>query len=86
MSENVKANRGRKEIMMEKLILNYKGRDDWERPVYESNGQVYVDVSPYKERKADIHTKCDNDFYGEPDMPISENLEVEFVPGRDTWN
>lgn len=39
-----------------------------------------------KERKADIHTKCDNDFYGEPDMPISENLEVEFVPGRDTWN
>lgn len=47
MPENVKANKGRKEIMMKKLILNYKGRDDWERPVYESNGQVYVDVSPY---------------------------------------
>lgn len=30
--------------------------------------------------------KCDNDFYGEPDMPIRESLEVEFVPDRDVWN
>lgn len=71
---------------MEKLVLIFKGGDDWDRPVYESNGQLYVDVNPYRNRRANIHTKCDNDFYGEPDMPISENLEVEFVPGRDTWN
>lgn len=71
---------------MEKLVLNYKGRDDWERPVYESEGQLYVDVNPYKDRRANICTKCNNDYYGEPDMPISRNLEAEFVPDRDTWN
>lgn len=54
MPENVKANKGRKEIMMKKLILNYKGRDDWERPVYESNGQVYVDVNPYLNCQSEV--------------------------------
>ena len=29
---------------MKKLILNYKGRDSWDRPVYESEGRLYVDV------------------------------------------
>ena len=27
---------------MEKLVLIFEGRDDWDRPVYESNGQLYV--------------------------------------------
>ena len=27
-----------------------------------------------------------NKGYGEPDMPIRESLEVEFVPDRDVWN
>ena len=56
---------------MEKLVLILKGRDDWARPVYESNGQLYVDVNPYRNRSANLHTKCDNDFYGEPDKGAS---------------
>lgn len=71
---------------MRKLVLNLKGFDDFDRPVYEADGQLYVDVNPYKNRKPNICTKCDNDFYGEPDMPIRENLEVEFVPNRGTWD
>ena len=55
---------------MEKLVLIFKGRDDWDRPVYESNGQLYVDVNPYRNRRANIVENCDNGFYGEPDMRV----------------
>lgn len=70
---------------MKKLVLNYKGRDDWDRPVYEAEGRLYVDVNPRKGWKPGICTKLNNDFYGEPDMPIAEDIEVEFVPERDLW-
>lgn len=40
---------GRKDKEMNHLILHYKGRDDWERPVYEANGRLYVDVDPRKD-------------------------------------
>ena len=55
---------------MKKLTLNYKGRDSWSRPVYEANGNLYVDVDPRKGWKPNIHTKYNNEFDGEPDMPI----------------
>lgn len=71
---------------MRKLVLSYKGCDDWERPVYEAEGRLYVDVDPRKERNPKICTKNNNDFYGEPDTPIAEDIEVEFVPHRLTWN
>lgn len=35
---------------MKKLVLNYKGRDSWSRPVYEANERLYVDVDPRKDR------------------------------------
>ena len=70
---------------MNKLILHYKGRDDWERPVYEANERLYVDVDPRKNRAPIICTKNNNEFYGEPDTPISEDTQVEFVPMRDVW-
>ena len=70
---------------MKKLTLNYKGRDNWSRPVYEAEGKLYVDVSPCKNREPNICTKYNNEFDGEPDMPIAEGTEVEFVPGRDIW-
>ena len=28
------------------LRLAYRGRDSWDRPVYECNGRLYVDVDP----------------------------------------
>lgn len=70
---------------MKKLILHYKGRDDWERPVYEANDRLYVDVDPRKDRVPQICTKYNNDFYGEPDTPIAEDTQLEFVPCRDVW-
>ncbi len=70
---------------MKKLILNYKGRDSWDRPVYESEGRLYVDVDPRKGWKPNICTKCNNEFDGEPDTPIAEDTVVEFVPCRDIW-
>lgn len=70
---------------MKKLILHYKGRDDWERPVYEADNRLYVDVDPRKDRVPQICTKYNNDFYGEPDTPIAEDMQLEFVPCRDVW-
>ncbi len=69
-----------------KMTLNYKGRDSWSRPVYEAGGNLYVDVDPRKDRKPRICTKYNNEFDGEPDMPVSENIQFTFVPRRDTWN
>lgn len=71
---------------MKTLVLTYKGRDSWSRPIYEASGCLYVDVNPRKSYKADICTKCQNEFDGEPDMPIAEDIQVEFVPCRDTWD
>lgn len=70
---------------MAKLILNYKGRDSWNRPVYESEGRLYVDINPHEGCRASLCTKCGNEFDGEPDIPIKEGTEVEFVSGRDVW-
>lgn len=71
---------------MKKLVLTFKGFDDMDRPVYESDGHLYVDTDPRKDWSPKLCTKCDNDFYGEPDMPIADEAEVEFVPSRITWD
>ncbi len=71
---------------MKKIILNYQGRDSWSRPVYESEGVLYVDVDPCKEFGPNIHTKYRNDFDGEPDEPLSKDIRIEFVPYRDIWD
>jgi len=70
---------------MNKMILRFKGYDDWSRPVYEAEGRLYVDVAPLKNRHPDICTKSDNDFWGEPDSTVS-NVELEFIPFRVTWD
>lgn len=54
-----------------KLTLTYIGRDDWDRPVYEADGRLYVDVDPRAGRAPNICTKINNEFHGEPDTPIS---------------
>lgn len=71
---------------MKKLILNFKGCDSWDRPVYEADGIFYVDVDPRKDWKPNICTKYNNEFDGEPDEPISDNIQVEFVPSRIIWD
>jgi len=66
-----------------KLTLKHIGRDDWDRPVYECDGKLYVDVEPCEYRNPKICTKLNNDFNGEPDYPV--NAEYEFIPARDVW-
>ncbi len=68
-----------------KLILTFKGYDEWDRPVYESDGRLFVDVDPQKDHSPDIHTKNNNAFDGEPDAPISTGTEITFIPERITW-
>ena len=69
-----------------KLTLRLLGRDSWDRPVYECDGRLYVDVDPRKSRPADICTKQGNAFDGEPCDPVPEGAIIEFVPARDTWD
>ena len=70
---------------MEKLTLIFKGYDSWDRPVYERDGRLYVDTDPRSHRSPQICTKYNNEFDGEPDTPISEDVKVEFTPFRDVW-
>lgn len=67
------------------LHLTHIGRDNWERPVYECNGHLYVDVDPRPSKGPDIFTKQGNAFFGEPLSPIPPNTALEFMPRRDTW-
>jgi len=71
--------------MKNTLTLELIGRDSWERPVYKCDEKLYVDVDPRPNRPAEICTKSNNEFDGEPDCPISNDIEVVFIPSRDTW-
>lgn len=66
---------------MEKVVRHMKliGEDDWGRPVYKAqeNGVLWKDINCGK-GKLNLNS-CDNDFYGEPDCPISQNIEVIIV-------
>jgi hypothetical protein len=56
--------------------LWFIGIDFWDRPVYQDTaGQLWKDVNlgcgdPY------LHSASDNDFDGEPDMPIKSEFEI----------
>lgn len=67
---------------MKKLVLTYKGNDSWDRPVYEADENLYVDVDPRSDRGPTICTKYNNAFDGEPDSEIPADTEIEFVPQR----
>ena len=71
---------------MEKTLnLTRVGRDSWDRPVYQCDGNLYVDVDPRSGRTPEICTKSNNEFDGEPDCPINSDVEIIFIPSRDTW-
>jgi len=69
------------------MKLQFIGLDDFSRPVYkDENGLLLVDVDDRTEGLSSLHTKCNNEFDGEPDMPIfgtkSWNQELELIPKR----
>jgi len=69
---------------MKIINLVYKGRDSWDRPVYECDGKLFVDVDPSSEFPH-ICTKSSNEFDSEPDFPIAGDIEIVFIPSRNTW-
>ena len=77
--------------MKDKIYLKYKGRDSWDRPVYQDeSGKLWKDVEPYSDRPAHLCSACDNAFDGEPDIPMnamarSQNITVIYYPTRDVW-
>lgn len=61
--------------------LNVKlvGIDDWSRPVYkDKKGYLYKDVNLGK-GVISLCTVCDNDFYGEPLIPLKEDVKINIV-------
>ena len=56
--------------------LKFIGVDGWDRPVYkDESGRLWKDVNlgsgtPY------LHSVADNDFDGEPDMPLRGEYEI----------
>lgn len=75
----------------EALLLRHKGRDSWDRPVYEDEtGKLWKDVEPRADRDPKLCTALNNAFDGEPDTPMGymkkyEGVPVVFLPKRDTW-
>ena len=69
---------------MKVMQLTYKGRNSWDRPVYSSDGILYVDIDPRSEYP-NICTKANNEFDDEPDYPIGEDVKLEFIHFRDRW-
>jgi hypothetical protein len=68
---------------MKTLTLTLIGRDSWDRPVYEIEGRLYVDTDPRSGKNPRICTK--QQFDGEPINPIADDINIEFIPRRDTW-
>ena len=75
----------------EALLLRHKGRDSWERPVYEDEtGKLWKDVEPGANCGPKLCSALYNAFDGEPDTPMEymkkyEGTPVVFLPERDTW-
>ena len=71
--------------MKKELKLTFIAMDKWSRPVYKcDNGKLYVDTDPGCVYPA-IHTKSSNEIEGEPNYPISDDIEIIFIPSRITW-
>lgn len=75
----------------EALLLRHKGRDSWDRPVYEDEtGKLWKDVEPGINCGPKLCSALYNAFDGEPDTPMEymkkyEGVPVVFLPERDTW-
>lgn len=75
----------------EALLLRHKGRDSWDRPVYEDEtGKLWKDVEPGANCGPKLCSALYNAFDGEPDTPMQymkkyEGVPVVFLPERDTW-
>jgi hypothetical protein len=56
--------------------LKFIGVDDWSRPVYQDeSGNLWKDTN-LGDGTISLHSSVDNEFDGEPDMPIRGEFEI----------
>ncbi len=61
---------------MEKIKLVFAGIDSWDRPVYQDeHGVLWKDVTLGSDYPS-LYSACNNEFEGEPDMPIRKEWEI----------
>jgi len=59
-----------------KMKLAFIGIDSWDRLVYkDENGGLWKDVTLGSD-SPELYSACNNDFDGEPDMPITKEWEI----------
>ena len=69
----------RKPKLNEILKVKFVGIDNWDRPVYkDEKGTIYKDTNLGK-GKIKLCTSVNNDFYGEPLIPVREDVKIEIV-------
>ncbi|MCI9976488.1 hypothetical protein JY742_10185 [Clostridioides difficile] len=73
--------------MIKNKILYFIGLDSWSRPVYkDDNGKYWKDIDNRKAwlgyKNENICNACNNEYEGEPDMPMSNNIDIIFIPKR----
>ena len=67
-------------IEQEKILnIKFIGIDNWDRPVYkDKDGIIYKDINLGNGVLA-LTTSVNNDFYGEPDCSIDNNVKINIV-------
>ncbi len=64
---------------MSKIQMTFIGTDGWDRPVFrDPDGGLWKDVTLGSDTPS-LYSACNNDFDGEPDMPIHDaNVEFKY--------
>lgn len=63
--------------------LTYIGEDSWGRQVYkDENEKLWKDVDNREKWLRPLCSVVGNAFDGEPDSPMGEDIECEFIPKR----
>ncbi|MBP2098851.1 hypothetical protein [Enterococcus rivorum] len=66
----------------ESIELKFIGCDDWGRAVYEDcNQKLWKDIDTDCHFPA-LYSISNNDFDGEPDLPMNKKINVVFIPRR----
>lgn len=71
---------------MKTLHLVYVDMDRHKRPVYiDAHSRLWKDIDPRPWRDLRLFHPLNNDFEGEPDYPLTENVKIELHPKRIVW-
>lgn len=77
--EDIKVSIRKPKIKEKILKIKFVGIDNWDRPVYkDEKGNIFKDTN-LGHGKLALCTSVNNDFYGEPDAPIFEDIKVKIV-------